>query len=130
MAAGRTQNVEWSTHRGDTLHSNTGGRDVLFIVSESFTLSTYSSFLHKAVPRRENTVGLTEAEACKLENQGLPRDCLSQGSDLSIMIARHRLDKRHRIACVLEGVTCEQMKREISDLMTSTEKEGGETLNS
>ena len=129
MAAARAQNVECSTHSGigKAPHSSTGGRDVLFIVSESFTLSTYSSFLQKAVPRRENKVGLTEAEACKLESQGIPREGQTQGSDMSIMIARHKLDKRHRIAGVLEGATCEQVTREIRALMTSTEKEGGET---
>ncbi len=125
MAAriGRSKAVEWSCHGGKSSYTATGSRDMLLISSDSLPSSTLPGILQKAVPRRGNAYGLTEEEAITLESQGVPRE--SQDSDVSVLMARHRLDQRHNVVAVLHQTSCSQVKSEISSLLNSTDKEGG-----
>ena len=76
------------------------------------------------VPRRSRGP-LTEEERRKLEEQGIHEDCCH--SDLSIMTARDVLDKRNALVSVVsaEKTTCEGFKSRVTDLMNTTDKEGG-----
>ena len=127
MAAERANStspaVQWSSHQGKSTYTATGGRDVLFIISDTLPISTHPGICDKAVPRRENILGLNDDEACKLEHQGIARE--SQDCDLNVMVTRHRLDKRHHVCGVLSEASCGRVKREISSLMSTTDKEGG-----
>lgn len=130
--------LQWSTHCGKSTYAATGGRDVLFILSESpldVDICHGAPQIHKdSVPRLPRESQLTEEEACKLEHQGIPRE--HHSSDLNIMIARHNLDTRHRMAGVLscgatkerKALSCKEVKRQINALMSSTDKEGGKRL--
>ena len=76
------------------------------------------------VPRRSRGP-LTKEEKRKLEEQGIHEDCCH--SDLSIMTARERLDKYRTVVDIVsaEKTTCEGVRRQITDLMNTTDKEGG-----
>ena len=119
---GSTRAVEWSTLSGKYTYGASGGRDVLFIVSDS------PSRNHDVVPRRSRGE-LTDDERRKLEHQGVPRCC--HHDDLSIMKARYGLDKDENIVGVEFGdsgreLTCEDVKKQIASLLNNTDQEGGE----
>ena len=122
-----SQSLQWSTHHGKSTYAATGGRDVLFIISEALLDRTPD----QSVPRLTRELQLTEEEASKLDHQGIARE--HHSSDLSIMVARHNLDTRHRVVGVLEcgaggareALSCEEVKRQINGLMSSTDKGGG-----
>lgn len=125
-------NLQWSTHHGKSTYAATGGRDVLFIISEAPLDLDHNPPDQELVPRLTHELNLTEEEASKLEHQGIARE--HHLSDLSIMTARHNLDSRHRVVGVLEcgaggareALSCEEVKGQINGLMSSTNKEGGE----
>ena len=78
----------------------------------------------RVVPRRSRDE-LSRLEKRKLEEQGIHEDMCSK--DLSIMKERYGLDKCHTIVGTLSGekTTCEEAKRRITELMSTTNKEGG-----
>ena len=119
---GSAANVEWSTHSGKHNYGASGGRDVLFIVSDSPSRNP------DVVPRISRGE-LTDDERHKLENQGVPRNC--HHDDLSIIKARYGLHSRSKIVGVESGdsgreLTREDVKKQIESLMNNTDKAGGE----
>ena len=96
-----------------------GRRDVLLLVSKVSPIDNPD-----IVPRRSRCP-LTEEERRKLEEQGIHEGYCH--SDLSIITARYGLDKDMTVMKVLsaEKTTCEEMKGRITDLMNTTDKEGG-----
>ena len=110
--------VPWIDEPGRS-HGAVGRRDVLLIVSK---LSATDN--PDIVPRRSRGP-LTEEERRKLEEQGIHEEYCH--SDLSIMTARYGLDKRRAVVGVVsaEKTTCEGFKSRVTDLMNTTDKEGG-----
>ena len=110
--------IEWYD-KPDAGHGAVGRRDVLLIVSK---LSNTDNPV--IVPRRTRDP-LTENERRKLEKQGVHEDYCHR--DLSIMTARERLDKYRTLVGTVsaEKTTCEGVKRQITDLMNTTDKDGG-----
>ena len=103
----------------DAAHGAAGRRDVLLIVSK------LSATDNPDIVSRRSRGPLTEEERRKLEEQGIHEDCCH--SDLSIMAARERLDKHRTVVDILsaEKTTCKGVRTQITDLMKTTDKEGG-----
>ena len=101
------------------LHNAVGKRDVLFLVSNVPTTDNPD-----IVPRRSRGP-LTEEERRKLEKQGIHEEYCH--SDLSIMTAREGLDKHNALVGVMSAgkTTCEGFKSQVTGLMNTTDKEGG-----
>ena len=110
--------VPWNDEPGIN-HGAGGRRDILYLVSNVPTTENPD-----IVPRRSRGP-LTEEERRKLEEQGIHEEYCH--SDLSIMTARYGLDKRRAVVGVVsaEKTTCEGFKSRVTDLMNTTDKEGG-----
>ena len=116
-----TSAVTWTTCSGKYIYSAIGTIDILFVVSDSPSPNP------DVVPRRSRGE-LTDDERCKLEHQGVPRDC--HHDDLSIMKARYGQDKDCNIVGVESGdsgkeLTCEDVRKQITSLMNDTAKAEG-----
>ena len=95
-----------------------GGRDVLILAPDL-------SLPHpKAVARRSGQ--LTKKDRNKLQTEGLPPD---YQDELAIIKARHKLEKRHTIVRIESGqhLSREEIKRNITQLLMTTQNEGGKT---
>ena len=75
--------IQWSSHSGKARYGASGTRDVLIIVSESWSSPD--------VAQRRAAIELTEEWRGKLENQGIARE--DQSDDLSIVKARYSLSR-------------------------------------
>ena len=109
----------WSNEEPDLSNGAGGRRDVLYLVPDVSTTDNSD-----IVPRRSRGP-LTEEERRKLEEQGIHRDC--QYTDLSIMMARFTFDERYTIVRMLpkEEMDCMTVKKQITNFMNNTVKEGG-----
>ena len=113
----------WSTYNGKYRYGASGKREVLLITSNFTTQDD------DVIPRRPGGE-LKDDERQKLEHQGVSRDC--HHDDLSIMKARHGLNKESSIAEVLRddgSLTHEQVTTKITQLLNDTETGGGEYNN-
>ena len=93
-----------------------GGRDVLIISADP------PPHQPEAVARRPGQ--LTEEDKQKLLSQGVTSDCQSE---MDIVRARYRLDKRCEVVGVVSGhsLTREEVSRRITHFLNTTKNDGG-----